>query len=214
MNKMFCILLLLLCSGATIQAQTFSEWFSQKKTQKKYLIEQIAALKIYSGYLKKGYDIGKKGLGTISRIKNGEFNLHRDFFGSLSIVNPAIKSDPRIASVEKMQIAILDIKSQVLASLTSVTIVSQKEKQYIKDVFGRLVENCDHLLEELADVALSKNLTMKDDERLNRIDKIYLEMEDNFRFANYFSNQLAALVASRKQDLREADHSNLIFGIK
>jgi hypothetical protein len=34
-------------------AQTWSEWFSQKKTQKKYLLEQVAALKIYAGYLKK-----------------------------------------------------------------------------------------------------------------------------------------------------------------
>lgn len=214
MEKRLLMLLLALSMATITKAQTFSEWFRQKSTQKKYLIEQIVALKVYSGYLKKGYDIGKKGLGTISRIKNGEFNLHRDFFGSLSTVNPAIKKDPRVAGIEQMQKAILDKKSQVLADITSTTLIPGKEKQYIRDVFGRLIENCDHLLEELADVALSNNLTMKDDERLIRIDKIYQEMEDNYRFANYFSNQLSALVASRKQDLREANSSNLIFGIK
>ncbi|RKE47177.1 hypothetical protein [Sphingobacterium detergens] len=214
MEKMFFILLVLLLATSKIQAQTFAEWFSQKKTQKKYLIEQIAALKIYGGYLKKGYDIGKKGLGTISQIKNGEFNLHRDFFGSLSTVNPAIKKDPRVADIEQMQYTILELKNQVFRNVSSADLVSKKEKQYIRDVFDRLLENCNHLLEDLGDVALSARLTMKDDQRLVRIEKIHREMEDNYWFANYFSNQLKALISSRRQGLREADHSNLIFGIK
>lgn len=35
-----------LCCGP-LPAQSFSEWFKQKKTQKKYLLEQIAALQMY-----------------------------------------------------------------------------------------------------------------------------------------------------------------------
>lgn len=45
------------------EAQTFDEWFRQKKTQKKYLVQQIAALKVYLGYLKEGYEIAQKGMG-------------------------------------------------------------------------------------------------------------------------------------------------------
>lgn len=38
-------------------AQTWDEWFNQKSTQKKYLLQQIAAFEAYLSYAKKGYDI-------------------------------------------------------------------------------------------------------------------------------------------------------------
>ncbi|MBK8088802.1 MAG: hypothetical protein IPK31_13170 [Chitinophagaceae bacterium] len=34
-------------------AQTLNEWVNQKSTQKKYLLQQIAALQVYIGYAKK-----------------------------------------------------------------------------------------------------------------------------------------------------------------
>lgn len=43
-------------------AQTFAEWFKQKETQKKYLIQQIVAFQMYLGYVQKGYSIAQKGL--------------------------------------------------------------------------------------------------------------------------------------------------------
>ncbi len=46
-------------------AQTWDEWFKQKKTQKKYLVQQIAALRVYLDYLKKGYTVVHNGLNTI-----------------------------------------------------------------------------------------------------------------------------------------------------
>ena len=45
------------------KAQTFAEWFQQKKTQIKYLTEQIAALEQYGNYVKQGYRIAQGGWG-------------------------------------------------------------------------------------------------------------------------------------------------------
>ena len=42
------------------RAQTFAEWFRQSATQKKYLLQQIAALQVYIGYVQKGYSIAKE----------------------------------------------------------------------------------------------------------------------------------------------------------
>ena len=57
--KKILILFLLTIIVTTTQAQTFAEWFRQKKTQKQYLIQQIAALQVYIGYAQKGYSIAK-----------------------------------------------------------------------------------------------------------------------------------------------------------
>ena len=58
-------------------AQTLAEWVSQKVTQKKYLLQQIAALQVYSGYLSKGYSIAKDGLNTTFNQQNIIISLQR-----------------------------------------------------------------------------------------------------------------------------------------
>jgi hypothetical protein len=83
------ILMAVLCASA--YSQTLAEWTQQKKTQIEYLLDQIAANKVFIDYAQKGYAIAKLGLNTIEDIKSGDFNLHRDLFHSLEIVNPSIK---------------------------------------------------------------------------------------------------------------------------
>ena len=78
MKKILSVLIPIMCFNLCY-AQTFEEWFQQTQTQKHYLVEQIAALQVYLGYVKKGYDIASKGIHTISDIKNGEFNLYGTF---------------------------------------------------------------------------------------------------------------------------------------
>ena len=90
MKKLLIISIVVLCAE-NLSAQTWAEWFRQKATQKKYLLQQIAALHVYSGYLSKGYSIAKDGLNTIKSIKNGDLLQHSNYFTSLVTVNPQIK---------------------------------------------------------------------------------------------------------------------------
>lgn len=108
---LFAVCCAMSCTDAT--AQTWDEWFRQKKTQRRYLAKQIALLKVYLGYLKKGYEIADKGLTTIHNIKNGDFNLHRDFFGSLKNVNPHIRNSAKVADIIAFQIYIIQSIRQV-----------------------------------------------------------------------------------------------------
>ncbi len=52
MKKLLIVSIIILFTE-TLSAQTSAEWLSQKKTQKKYLVQQIAALDVYAGYLSK-----------------------------------------------------------------------------------------------------------------------------------------------------------------
>ena len=106
-EKNQCVFLIFLSfSLETIHAQTWDEWFSQKKTQIKYLTQQLAALQVYESYLSKGYKIADQGLRATGKIKDGEFNLHQVFFSSLSTVSSAVQRDSRIADIVSLQISI------------------------------------------------------------------------------------------------------------
>ena len=71
MKKMTLLLILFISFGQLLQAQTFAEWFQQKKTQKKYLVKKIAALQVYIEFAEKGYKIAKEGLNTIGVFTSG-----------------------------------------------------------------------------------------------------------------------------------------------
>jgi len=200
-------------SGCAVFGQTFGEWFRQKATQKKYLIEQIAALKVYSGFLKEGYNIGRKGLSTISSIKDGDFNLHRDFFGGLSLVSPAIKNYKRVADITVLQTRILKLSSQSSTAIQRSDRLSNQQKAYHSQVMERLIADCSRAIDDLVEVTLNGELTMTDGDRLQRVDALYAEMLDRYEFVKVFAAESGALIRAKEQGLKEAYQIKKLYGI-
>jgi hypothetical protein len=159
---------------ASCQAQTFAEYFQQKKTQKKYLMQQIVKLQLYLSYVKNGYNIVNKGLTTISHIKNGDFKLHEVFFNDLLRVKPAIrdysKTQETLACISAIRRKAGELKN--LLSGNSMFIESEQDfvNQQVENMLRQLLEDATLL----SDVLTNKSLQMDDDERLKRIDKIFL----------------------------------------
>lgn len=214
MKRTLLAVLLLLTLSSAANAQNFSEWFRQKKTQKKYLIQQIAANQVYLEYLNKGYKIAKDGLGAIGSFKRGEFNLHGDYFNSLKNVNPEIKRYAKVLDIIALQLKIVRGTSSSLRLFSRSDAFSSDEMGYVQRVFGRLLEDCKTSLDELITVTTDGELEMKDDERMARIDKIYLEMQDNYTFFQSFSKEAQAMAASRIQENKDVNTSRALQGIK
>jgi hypothetical protein len=95
--------------AATAKAQTFAEWFQQNKTQKKYLLRQIAALQVFSGYLKQGYQVATKGLSSISGSLQTENSLHTTYYNRLKTVDPVVKNNDMVKDVMAWQQDILTL---------------------------------------------------------------------------------------------------------
>ncbi len=214
MKKTLIMLLLFLSAVGSVQAQTFSEWFRQKKTQKKYLLQQIAALKVYIEYAQKGYKIAKEGLTTIGGFTKGEFNLHGDYFNSLKMVNPEIKRYAKVADIIAMQQKIVQDYNRSYGQISRSNAFNADELDYIRRVFNRLLDDCEEILDELIAVTTNGKLEMKDDERMARIDKLYLDMQDKYTFAQSFSNDAKTLAAAKTKENTDVQTSRALQGIK
>lgn len=214
MKKLFFLGSVCVLLTACADAQTWSEWFRQKATQKKYLLQQIAALQVYIEYAAKGYEIAGKGIATIRHIKNGDFDLHRDFFGYLKNVSPAVSRYAKVADIITYQIQIVRQTKKSLQSLVSNNQFTPSEIEYCKKVLQNLLDACGKTLDDLTTVVVSDKLTMTDAERLNRIDRIYSEMQDTFSFCKSFSNGLNILAAQRRSQAVELDYSKILNGLK
>lgn len=203
------VLLLTTAAAPSCRAQTFAEWFKQKKTQKKYLLEQIAALQIYIGYAKKGYELVGSGIQTIRDISSGEFSLHNAFVTGLKKVNPVIRDDIRVAEILEMQVEILSGFSR----LKGLSGLRPDQLVYLASVSGAVMAECLADLEELALVISSGKVEMKDDERLSRINGIYSRMTDRSSFSQYFSGQFSQLIRQQRLEVETIENLRRMYGI-
>jgi hypothetical protein len=196
------------------RAQTFAEWFRQSATQKKYLLQQIAALQVYIGYVQKGYSITSQGLNTISDIKHGEFNLHKDYLASLKTVNPRIKNYSKVADIIALQVNIIKTYKEAARQIKQSRSFNTTEINYINNVFDRLIDDCAKTIDALIAVITSGELEMKDNERLKRIDALYSDMQDKYTFVQGFSNEAKLLATSRISEQNNIQRSRALNGIK
>lgn len=198
----------------TADAQTWSEWFRQKKTQKKYLLQQIAALKVYIDYAQKGYQIAADGINAVRDIKRGDFNLHEAFFNSLSQVNPVIKKYAKVAGILAYQLKIISGARQALKDVSASKQFTAEEIEYCKTVFEFLFSECKRSGDELITVITTGEAQMKDAERLKRIDKIYLDMQEKYAFSASFGGELGLLHLQRTGEEIEINRSKILNGVK
>jgi hypothetical protein len=214
MRKILMIMLLFSALASTSYAQTFEEWFRQKQTQKKYLMQQIAALQVYIEFLQKGYSIAKDGLTFISDIKNGEFNLHQTYFSSLKNINPRIRNYARVKDIISLQILIVKHYRKYYEQARESGAFDADEIKYIYQVYERLLKDCHHTLAQLITVTTDAELEMKDDERLRCIDDLYNQMQSQYAFLKSFGNQTQMLAQIRKKEALEVETSRMLYGLK
>lgn len=203
MKKILIILSITICfSSVNAQTPKFKEWFKQKKTQKEYLAKQIALLQIYLGYLKKGYDIASKGLNTIENIKNGDFNLHRDFFGSLKNLNPHIANSAKVADIIAFQVYIIQNIRRVNTFCKNNKQFTPDEIYYVTKVYRNMLFLSDANISELLTIIRANETEMKDDERLKRINKLYDDMLDKHAFVKSFDGDVRMIAREREREKR------------
>lgn len=206
--RLFLFVVALSMSVLNLQAQTFAEFFNQKKTQRKYLIEQIAALKIYTGYLKKGYDVVSTGLSTVKEFSNGEFSLHNSFISSLKTVSPVIRNNVKVVQIISMQLEITKSFRNISKGGLSINTAN-----YVESVRANILEECNNDLGELLLIITSGKVEMEDDERLQRLDKIYESMLNKLAFVQSFSNQVNLVNQQRNNQQRSINQLRQFYEI-
>lgn len=207
--KLLLILLLIFFNPGLIHAQTWDEWFKQKKTQKKYLQDQIAALQTYMATAEKGYKIVSDGIHTIANIKNGEFNLHTLFFSSLKTVNSNIKNAAIVAEIIAYGAAVIE-KFKTVGKQN----LNNDEIAYISNVYSHILTASLQDINALTDVITDGKLQLSDDERMQRIAELHNSMWDKYQFAQSFVNDASLLSVQRQQSVNDIIISQQLYHIK
>lgn len=214
-KRAFWIILLTALMGTyTLRAQTFSEWFRQKKTQKKYLLQQIAALEVYMEFARKGYTIARQGLNLVEDFKSGEFNLHSDYFRSLAHVNPEIKQYARITEIMAIQYRMARDQHQTLKHLRQSGAFDGEELDLLTSVFEKTLYMVSECLDDLMAVCTTGTLEMTDDARLERIDLLYDSTMEHYGSYLQFRNESTRLAMARLREKGDIDNTRHLYDLK
>lgn len=204
MKKLIFILSLIVVLQPEMQAQA---------KQRKELLLQIAALKVYIDYAKKGYSVVSKGLNFIGDLKRGEVNLHGDYFTSLLKINPKVRNYYKAAEILSLQLQIMKIYKKTYADLKGNDLFEGSELDYIERSFERLLENCGDTLDQLLVLTTDSKLELKDDQRIERIDKLYETMLEDYNFCLSFSREAKILALSKSREKEDSERASAIYGL-
>jgi len=202
------VILLISLSLITSQAcfsQTFDEWFKQQKTQKKYLLLQIARLQAFLGYIKQGYEIVGGGLRLVGDIKQGDFNLHNDYFDHLKTVSPNIRKYSKVAAIITIQVRMLQTYQSTLSQLRRETILTNNNVDECQQIMRASLDDALLDIVALQTILTDGSFSMTDDERVEQVNQIYLSISHKKDVLNSFILTVNGTIRQRTQSSRDMD---------
>ena len=206
MKTCIMVLLTIITGYNNLNAQTWSEWFRQKKTQTKYSLLQIAKLQIYLNYVKSGYQVAKGGLTLIGDIKDGDFKLHDLYFTDLRRVKSTVRNYSKVSQIQTLQRQILaDCEKQRQYWNSPSSYFTNDERILLQKRQDKLLTALSDDISALDDVLTNGNLELTDDERLRRIDEIYVWVSDKKKWTQSQGKQYLLLNTQRRNSLHDFD---------
>jgi hypothetical protein len=215
-NAMKKIILLLAIALITIPcyAQTPAEWLNQQNTQTRYLQQQIALFRLYSGYVQKGYSIAQKCLATIGHTQDQEWELHAAYISSLEKINPVIRNAPQITAILSWQKNIHQTCQSTWQQVMQSGQLHPAEIDYVRQVMANLLRDSAGDIAELLAVITPAQWEMTDDERLKRLDALYEAMQDKQALLLQVAHEAKVLSRQRMREKKEISTSRSLNGFK
>lgn len=177
-------------------------------------IEKLSQFKKILTDMKKGYELLSGGYKMVKDMSEGNFSLHKTFLDALMQVSPAVKNYKRVGEIINFQILLVKESKNGLSRFLKSGNFSPKEITYFEKVYGNLLNQSLRNLDELTLVVTADKLRMSDDERLEAVDKIYLEMQDKLFFLRYFNSTSNLLALQRAKEGSDVKSSKSFYEFK
>ena len=209
MKKQFVIWMLFL----VVLAPSKTSAQSQEMKQLVLNIEKLTQFKQILKDMKNGYRILSGGYNTIKDLSQGNFSLHKTFIDGLMQVSPAVRKYKRIGEIANYQMLLVKEYKGALKRFKNSSLFNDKEIQYIEKVYSNLFKQSLRNLDELTTVVTTNKLRMSDDERLESIDRIYLDMQDKLLFLRNFNANTSVLSVQRSKEHNDVNSLRELYKV-
>lgn len=165
--------------------------------------EKLKQLEEILDNMYKGYKVLTTGYNRIKDIAEGNYALHQVFLDGLFAVNPSVAKYKRITRIIQYQSLLMKEYRRAFNRFKNDPNFTPDEIKYLETVYSYLVKQSLRNLEELTMIVTANKLRMSDDERLQAIDRIFLDIEDKLSFVRYFNSSTQILSVQRSKERAE-----------
>lgn len=193
------------------QCQTANEWLRQKKTQKQYLIEQIAALQVYLKNLKQGYKVVNKGLNLVGEITGNNYSMDNIYLSSLLQVKAPVADSELNNSIEVLERGIrtrLRVLTQRIDQ--NAALLTADESTYLKSVVRKVESILSEQIATKQKIETSDELQMTDAGRVEILGSARTHLEELESFLGQTDGELTRLIIQRQLDTHEINQVNQV----
>lgn len=190
--------------------------FSQaEETQQLILnVEKLAQLKEILTGLYNSYEVLHSGYTAIKNVSEGNFSLHQQFLDKLQQVSPLVRKYKKVGDIVRYQITILKEYKLAYNRFKSDRNFGASELRYLSAVYRNLFDQSLKNIDALLTVLTASKLRMSDDERLERIDRLFDDMQDKLSFLRHFNKNTNLLAIQRVKEKNDIIAMQNIYGIK
>ncbi|MFD0765404.1 hypothetical protein ACFQZI_11120 [Mucilaginibacter lutimaris] len=199
---------------AQAQSLSFSDLFGQQGKKKKLMAEQVSGIYTYLAAIKGGYSIMQNGLDLSHELKGGTLGLHTSYYNSLQQVNPVVKQEPKGKAIADLYGELSNRFSTELSWQKKQRVLKANELSYLEKVSDNLIRLAGKDLAETNAVLTPGKLQLTDQERLDRLDKLYAAMKEKAGFAASFTAKSRALAQNRQRAKAEKTQIQKLYGIQ
>lgn len=177
-------------------------------------IQKLNQMRTMLNQIRNGYQIVSQGYKQIKNISKDDFTIHSNHLNGLLNVSPTVRNYSRVATTMQYQYRLVSECRNSYARFTANKQFSSSELSYMANVHKRLLDQSFQNLQELTTILSSGKTRMSDDERLQAIDRIYLEMENKLGFLQKFNSSASTLSKLRMAEKSDAQAIEKLYGIK
>ncbi|MFC3559495.1 TerB family tellurite resistance protein [Pedobacter jamesrossensis] len=174
-------------------------------------VEKLSQFKNILSDMKNGYQILNTGYNAVKNISQGNFNLHEVFIDGLMLVSPEVRKYHKVADIITYQKDIVSEYKTAFNRFKASGTFSEQEITYLSKVYGQLFDQSINNLNALMNVVTSSKLRMSDDERLQAIDKIFIDTQDKLSFLRDFNQQASMLNLQRQKEKNDIQTLQKIY---
>ncbi|MEO3404990.1 hypothetical protein AAFN85_13875 [Mucilaginibacter sp. CAU 1740] len=216
MKTKLCLVLIFFSAGMTAgraNAQSYSlgDLFGQQGKKEKLMAAQVGGIYTYVSALKSGYNIMHNGLNLADELKGATFGLHTGYFNSLQQVT-VVQQNPKGKAVTDLYKELSNRLNSEISWQKKNELLKPAELAYLEKVAKNLIKLAGQDMAELNDVLTQGKLQLTDQQRLDRLDKIYAGMKDKAAFAASFAAKTHSLSQNRQRAKAENEQIRKLYG--
>ncbi len=163
-------------------------------------IQKLLQLKKILENMYTGYKILTEGYNKVKNIAEGNYKVHEVFMDGLMAVNPKVKSYKRVLDIIEYQKKIIREYKIAYQRFSKSKQFNSGELAYLSRVYGNLSARSRENVNGLVMIITANKLRMNDGERLQRIDALFEQAQEQLTFLRQFNSQTAILALQRYRE--------------